>query len=751
LKRTFPHSNAPKPVCEMDSIPLNDTKPTNGEGQRRVRTSAAAIGLAISVGAASIALPKPSNASVVSESDRKAREMPDIPEDAAQAHPGIEAEPAQADSLASALMVPSIDKTVVIEDTAAPATSDRAAQQTAKPSASAAAIQSEYINHTVREGQTLWQIASAYRVDLQDIATANAIPSDSDLRVGETVRIPVREGMNRNPQLDDVVVDASEFAASRKALDKATDVRDFSSRPARESRDLVAPKPASPAELPAEASAEDLRVAYVSPLLDGRSHSTLDLLNQSRSGADQLAALPQPELALPMQIAPNAESGDRAALPAAGSAATVAPAHRVIPGDTLFAIASRHGVSLEALIETNNLTNPNALTPGQELVLPLALTSPASEPNSDETVVALLPENSADSIALPMTPFVAEPADRVAALSRRDRAVVSSREAQVNIADTAPVGEPTRATVAGVSDAPNVEMDSADLSIAYANSLRSDIARVRSRDIDTIAAVMPDRSATVDRSTSSLSPIGSDAPSGREVAADEIASARINPELSARESVREAASAAALDRPSTDEAEIVAAAPLVSPGSPAPAEVAEVGSPDDEELLAVAPLGARSYAPVLPPRSVSPDVPALAAASEYLPEAGTPMGDFEGYVWPAQGVLTSGYGWRWGRMHNGIDIGAPTGTPIVASAPGVVTYARWNSGGYGNLVEVTHPDGSLTLYAHNSRLVVSEGDIVEQGQHIADMGSTGFSTGPHLHFELHAAGQGAVNPVAYLQ
>jgi murein DD-endopeptidase MepM/ murein hydrolase activator NlpD len=80
----------------------------------------------------------------------------------------------------------------------------------------------------------------------------------------------------------------------------------------------------------------------------------------------------------------------------------------------------------------------------------------------------------------------------------------------------------------------------------------------------------------------------------------------------------------------------------------------------------------------------------------------------------------------------------------------LVTYARWNSGGYGNLVEITHPDGSLTLYAHNERILVQEGEQVEQGQHISDMGSTGFSTGPHLHFEIHPAGQGAINPVALL-
>lgn len=120
------------------------------------------------------------------------------------------------------------------------------------------------------------------------------------------------------------------------------------------------------------------------------------------------------------------------------------------------------------------------------------------------------------------------------------------------------------------------------------------------------------------------------------------------------------------------------------------------------------------------------------------------------YTWPAQGELTSRYGWRWGRMHKGIDIAAPIGTPVVASASGTVTYAQWNDGGYGNLVEITHPDGTTTLYGHNDRLLVSEGQEVEQNQQIAEMGTTGRSNGPHLHFEICPEGEGADNPMKYL-
>ena len=145
-----------------------------------------------------------------------------------------------------------------------------------------------------------------------------------------------------------------------------------------------------------------------------------------------------------------------------------------------------------------------------------------------------------------------------------------------------------------------------------------------------------------------------------------------------------------------------------------------------------------------------PEIPPLAAATNYLPEAQEEIPVFNGYSWPAQGVITSHYGWRWGRMHNGLDIGGPTGTPIMAAADGVVITSEWHNGGYGNLVEIEHPDGSITLYAHNSENRVRVGEVVKKGQLIAFMGSTGYSTGPHLHFEIHLPGQGAVNPSAYL-
>lgn len=132
---------------------------------------------------------------------------------------------------------------------------------------------------------------------------------------------------------------------------------------------------------------------------------------------------------------------------------------------------------------------------------------------------------------------------------------------------------------------------------------------------------------------------------------------------------------------------------------------------------------------------------------------GTPGGDGGSVVgssrltWPLTGPITSRFGPRWGRMHQGIDVGVPTGRPIAAAAPGTVSYAGW-MGGYGNVVIVDH--GSLsTLYAHQSGIAVRSGQGVARGHVVGYVGSTGNSTGPHLHFEVRVGGV-ARDPLRYL-
>ncbi len=118
------------------------------------------------------------------------------------------------------------------------------------------------------------------------------------------------------------------------------------------------------------------------------------------------------------------------------------------------------------------------------------------------------------------------------------------------------------------------------------------------------------------------------------------------------------------------------------------------------------------------------------------------------FIYPIRGTLTSRFGYRWGRLHSGIDLAASIGTPIKASDGGVVTFAGYN-GSLGYMVAIDHGGGRVTWYGHCSKLFVSKGDKVYQGQHIANVGNTGRSTGPHVHFEVHINGV-AKNPLNYL-
>jgi murein DD-endopeptidase MepM/ murein hydrolase activator NlpD len=141
---------------------------------------------------------------------------------------------------------------------------------------------------------------------------------------------------------------------------------------------------------------------------------------------------------------------------------------------------------------------------------------------------------------------------------------------------------------------------------------------------------------------------------------------------------------------------------------------------------------------------VESELVANEARDALLPK-GTPL---------SEGFVGSGYGMRndpfTGQMsmHSGIDFAAPVGTPIFAAAGGVVVTAERNPA-YGNMVEIDHGKGLSTMYAHTSRILVKNGDFVRKGQKIAEVGTTGRSTGPHLHFEVHVNGS-PQNPSKYL-
>jgi murein DD-endopeptidase MepM/ murein hydrolase activator NlpD len=139
---------------------------------------------------------------------------------------------------------------------------------------------------------------------------------------------------------------------------------------------------------------------------------------------------------------------------------------------------------------------------------------------------------------------------------------------------------------------------------------------------------------------------------------------------------------------------------------------------------------------------------AIQSAQSSAGSSGTGAPSASGFIWPVNGPVVSGFGMRWGRMHEGIDIAASSGTPVHAAAAGTVIHAGW-LGGYGNLVVVDHGNGLSTAYAHASAILVAVGQHVAQGETVSLVGSTGNSTGPHLHFEVRVNGS-AVDPLLYL-
>lgn len=146
--------------------------------------------------------------------------------------------------------------------------------------------------------------------------------------------------------------------------------------------------------------------------------------------------------------------------------------------------------------------------------------------------------------------------------------------------------------------------------------------------------------------------------------------------------------------------------------------------------------------PAASPDATPTRTPEHASRSRPLPPPPAPT-----FVRPGVGVLTSGFSWRWGQLHTGIDLAGPYWSPVVAVGDGQVIEAGWESG-YGNIIKVQLDDGTVTYYAHLAQIVVPSGRV-QAGQLIGHEGSTGFSTGPHLHFEVRVNGQ-PINPIPWL-
>ena len=434
----------------------------------------------------------------------------------------------------------------------------------------------------------------------------------------------------------------------------------------------------------------------------------------------------------------------------------VSAGYEVKNGDTLAAIALQHRTSVSELVKANNLNNPNQLKIDQKLVIPGQVASNSATQttvaNSDNANFSSTSGNVVSSIqAVPQLPVVS-----------RNRSLAATPTPEVMPSVTPSFG------MGGDTPVPKVfnEMQLAKRPVSATRAKNNVRLRTLREEIERLQAKY--------RSQQSGNPIQSEVSQTENSAvsvpvmtpeAAEIPVPVIRP--------NRAAVSIPVGRPNNAAIPIAVPRPLTPTYSARryqPQYRGNLGTsyePVNPEFvpnkvnntLAVPPVGtdaSRSLGAVRG-TTVSPQLPPLAAVDRYLPrvidENSLPIPSptaGKAYIWPAKGVLTSGYGWRWGRMHKGIDIANSTGTPIYAVADGVVEKAGWNKGGYGLLVDIRHPNGTMSRYAHNSKLMVKQGQEIRQGQHIANMGNTGFSTGPHSHFEIHKSGKGAVNPIALL-
>ncbi|MGL5080446.1 MAG: peptidoglycan DD-metalloendopeptidase family protein [Microcoleaceae cyanobacterium] len=419
----------------------------------------------------------------------------------------------------------------------------------------------------------------------------------------------------------------------------------------------------------------------------------------------------------------------------------VSVVYQVRSGETLAQIAASHDLSVEELTAANHLADPNLIEIDQKLKVPQPSAALTSEYKSEGAKFAEFTNFQGSSSSF-QTEIALNQLAQMQKLDKEGLAEVAPVIPQQSLVANSKLQVYKPVTLAGLQDQPEQAsvVNSSSATSLYTDRLRAEVTRLRAEyKAQKLEQLVPvaQTNGTNPQPQEGLN-------SAAEVAVQPVQ--RINPEFNPDAYTQQKIAAADKGHPPKSFYE------LAHSESAQSADTAStvVALAPKESVVATAPMGSGGYDPLKHPalgRIVSPDLPPMLGPDSYLPGSST---RFNGYIWPSKGILTSGYGWRWGRMHKGIDIAGPIGTPIVAAASGVVTHASWNDGGYGYLVEIEHSDGSLTLYAHNDRIIVNKGQKVVQGQHISDMGSTGRSTGPHLHFEVYPKDQGAVDPMALL-
>ncbi len=794
MKRVFKQKNKPvlsraeyssETLTKLTESKLKANALASNEGPRRTRTSAAMIGLAISMGATGLLLPSRSDKAVAAEpvaAEPAPLGLPSVNKDVVKVAPQPTATPqstlATPSKVTLKLSEPKPEPAAVAKVTPLQPQSPKViipSEQTQSTSKTPKIFKQPkaVISHQVQNGESLWQISQDHSVKPEAVTTSSEINPNSNIQAGQTLQIPSTNGVIHQLQVGETETSVARSygveveklqldttSASTSQVVVPGEVDELLKNRQDRSLEILQQRQERLRESLTELQTQQRTAKFnQNEVLEATSpeESISELVPETIIQSSEVQAQPEnPSVSLPvpsLETVVGAESTKQSvviSVPAAEASTApetfmelaiknednsntqsvqlikeptpiavveenlISEIYQVKQGDTLDEIANQYGLSRVDLVEANNIPNPNLININQQIKIPSASEQTPREQITLTTAIGGATPLISQAVSIPVS--VAQESDQIKAIDTN-----------------APSGE--------LNESGDLQQTTNEQYNPYVEKLKADVIRMREelrrqrQETQTASSEATTVEIPIAPSLSNANP----EPVG--IQNQEWVKDRENIEIPISVNL------VPNSQPSFN---LTVESPQELPTQTVTNQEAAGETDTQEQVIAVAPVPIESYNYLIDTpagQMVSPELPPLNAPEQYLPGGSQ---RFNGYVWPTKGVLTSGYGWRWGRMHKGIDIAAPVGTPIIAAAPGEVISAGWNSGGYGNLVKLRHEDGSVTLYAHNSRINVRRGQQVSQGQKIAEMGSTGYSTGPHLHFEIHSSGRGAVNPMAYL-
>jgi lysostaphin len=437
-------------------------------------------------------------------------------------------------------------------------------------------------------------------------------------------------------------------------------------------------------------------------------------------------------------------------------------------GDSLEKIAKRNNISVAALRTANNLSG-DAIRVGDTLRLP-------SSTSTQKPVVAKKPSTAKPSTAKPKPSAVAtKPKASAAVVKPSTKPPVSSSSTKPPVSSKPSVTTNKPSTKPPVSSKPSViKPVVSSKPVVATQSPKPVIATKPTTSTKPLApntrviAPPPNLPTATGRTVTIQA-----TPKPQNVAAKPVTSVASLPPIQIVTAPKPAAPANVVRQPTVapkpspviavKPSPVIAPKPDNMPNTLGFNEPLEIPVSEDSPLIdpalespffdATAPESKPTAPSDLAPEDIEIIIPDNQSAASVKPTPDSPTySRSEKLLWPLSGTMTSRFGWRslrGNRYHTGIDLAAPTGTQVYAALSGTVEFAGWNRQGYGYLIIIRGWDNRRYYYGHNSRLQVKKGQWVRQGQIISRVGSTGFSTGPHLHFEIRV-GNSARNPLAYL-